>query len=228
MGASAGMGGAPGGRGEGEGPHDAPPSPPAGGTDEERAATPPPRRPRTVLLGVSVAAALLIGIGAPTVDAILFYRSGQPSDIEHVVAAGKELTFEHVSWKAGVAPMQAPETSTPDKAWLKVTIVRKGVDETGIKLTGIPELEMRDGEDRSWKVEITNHDVATDDAEVNKPYTIEAATVVPKAVADKVELRLRPNTTYRSDTPVDELLIVPTDPAEVEKGKRKDVLVFRR
>ncbi|MGW3351415.1 hypothetical protein ACWDA3_49645 [Nonomuraea rubra] len=205
---------------------DAPP--PAGGTAEGQAA-PPPRRPRTVMLGVSAVVALLVGVGAPTVDAFLFYRSGQPADIVHVVEAGKELTFEHVSWKAQLETMDPPQPTAPERQWMKITITRKGVDDTGIRLTAKPELELRDREGRSWQVEVTEDNVALDDdAEVGKAYTYNAVAVVPKTVAAQVELHLRPNTTYRSDTPTDKLFAVPTDPAEQEKAKHKDVLVFRR
>jgi hypothetical protein len=204
------------------------PPPPSDGAAEGQAA-PPPRRPSTVMLGVSAIVALLVGIGAPTVDAYLFYRSGQPADIEHVVDAGKEMTFEHVAWKARIETMDPPQTTAPDRQWLKITITRKGVDETGIRLTAKPELELRDRTDRTWQVQVAEDNVALDeDAEVGKAYTYTAVAVVPKAVAGQVELRLRPNTTYRSDTPTDKLFAVPTDPAQQEKAKHKDVLVFRR
>ncbi|MGP4096461.1 hypothetical protein ACTWPW_18305, partial [Nonomuraea sp. KM90] len=209
-----------------EPPASPPAEPPAAGPPA--AAPTPPRRTRTLLLGVGALVAFLVGVGAPTVDAFIFYRSGQPSDIEHVVPKGGELAFEHVSWKAAIEPMEAPRTTAPDRQWLKIIITRKGVDATGIKLTGKPELELRDREDRSWQVEVAEDNVAIDDAVVGKPYTYEAVAVVPKAVAGQVELHLRPNTTYLSDTPTDQLLAVPTDPAEQEKRKHKDVLVFRR
>ncbi|MGR6912694.1 hypothetical protein ACU635_00370 [[Actinomadura] parvosata] len=204
------------------------PPPTSGGTAEGQVG-PPPRRPRTVMLGVSAIVALLVGVGAPTVDAYLFYRSGQPSDIEHVVEAGKELTFEHVSWKAQVETMDPPQPTSPERQWLKITITRKGVDETGIRLTAKPELELRDRDDRRWQVEVAEDNVALDDdAKVGAAYTYTAVAVVPKAVAGQVELHLRPNTTYRSDTPTEKLFAIPTDPAEQEKAKHKDVLVFRR
>lgn len=204
------------------------PLPPRAPNPTGGVADPPPRRPRTLLMGVAAVVALVLAAGAPTVDAYLFYRGGQPSDIVHTVAAGKEKTFEHVSWQAAIEAMKAPQPTPPGRQWMKIVVTRKGVDATGIRLTGRPELELRDRAGRAWAVEITEDDVAIDDAVVGKPYTYTAHAVVPEGVAGEVELRLRPDTTYRSDTPTDQLLAVPTDPAEREKAKHKDVLVFRR
>ncbi|MFG1709116.1 hypothetical protein ACFLIM_38590 [Nonomuraea sp. M3C6] len=205
----------------------APPPPPENPAPAEQA--PPPRRPRTLLLGVGAVAAFVLAVGAPTADQYLFYKSGQPDDILHVVPAGQEQVFEHLAWKSSIAPMEpVPAGTTPDKQWLKITITRKATDDTGTKLTAKPELELRDKQERAWKVEVTEDNVAIDDGQVGKPYTYIAGAVVPKAVAGEVELHLRPDTTYRSDTPTEKLFEVPTDPAEIEKAKHKDVLVFRR
>jgi hypothetical protein len=189
---------------------------------------PAPRKPRTLLLGVSALVAFLLAVGIPTGDQYLFYKSGQPDDIVHEVPKGQEMAFEHVSWKASIEPMAAPQGSTgaADRQWLKVTITRKALDDTGKVLTGQPELSFEDKQDRAWKVLIAEDEVTGRDMEVGKSYTYLAGAVVPKAVAGEVELHLRPNTTYRSDTPTEKLLQI--KPEEGEKAKHRDVLVFKR
>ncbi|MGW0485896.1 hypothetical protein [Nonomuraea sp. NPDC003214] len=197
--------------------------------DDDRTAAQPPKRPRTVLLGVGAVLALALSIGLPTADRYLFYKSGQPGETVHVVPAGQEKTFEHVTWKSSIEPMEAPpggRHNTPDKQWLKIVVTRKAADETGAVLTGVPELTLEDRRERTWRVEIVENDLPTDKHEVGVPYSYTAGAVVPKAVAAEVELHLAPDITYRSDTPVDKLMAI--SPEDEAKAARNDVLVFRR
>lgn len=203
-----------------------PPQPPE--APSPAAEEPTPRKPRTLLLGVSALVAFVLALGIPTGDHYLFFKSGQPDDIVHEVPKGQEKAFEHVSWKTSIEPMvPAPSNTTPDKQWLKITITRKALDDTGKVLTAKPELFLRDKQERTWQVEVMEDNTPVgEDGVVGKPYSFTAGAVVPKTVAGEVELHLRPNTTYRSDTPTDKLLEI--KPEEEEKAKHKDVLVFKR
>ncbi|WP_084964120.1 hypothetical protein [Thermoactinospora rubra] len=210
-------------------PGNQPPAPPSGEQPPGAGGPTPPKKGRPVLMGVAAVAALVLAVGLPTADRYIFYKSGQPSDIVHVVSPGQAVSFEHVSWKAVFGPMDPPEGATPDpvRQWMKVTVTRTALDSDGSVLSGTPELAFKDRAGRNWKVEVVQDNTPTDPHEIGKPYTIEAAGVVPKDVADEVELHLRPNTTYRMDTPTEDLM-KPRTPEEQEKAKHKDVFVFRR
>ncbi len=187
------------------------------------------RRGRTLLLGVGAVVVFTLGMGLPTADRYLFYKSGQPSETVHVVPVGQQVTYEHVTWLAVIKPTPPPAGTThttPDKQWLKITVTRKAADETGTLLTGRPELTVRDKSQRTWQVEIVEDNLPTDKHEVHRAYDYSALAVVPKAVAGEVELHLEPNITYRSDTPTEKLLQV--TPEDEEKAARNDVLIFRR
>ncbi|MFI6293527.1 hypothetical protein ACIBEJ_18190 [Nonomuraea sp. NPDC050790] len=205
-----------------------PPQPPWTPPEETPPAT-PPRRPRRLLLGVAAVAALIAAFGAPTVDRYLFYKSGRPSPTVHLVEPGQTLTYEHVSWKSAIEPTKAPPGSrhnTPDKQWLKITVIRSATDETGAVLTAKPELSLKDAGGRMWKAEIYEDDLPADKHEVGKEYSYLALAVVPATVGEEVQLNLEPNITYRSDTPTKKLMDVSEE--DMEKSRRNDVIVFRR
>ncbi|MFI6602814.1 hypothetical protein ACIBHX_41740 [Nonomuraea sp. NPDC050536] len=189
-----------------------------------------PRRSRTVLLGVAAVAAFVAAVGVPTFDRYLFYKGGQPDDIEHVVQAGQAFAFEHVSWKVNVEPTTpVPGTANvmPDtKQFLKLTIIRSATDADGSVLTGRPEVSLEDAKGRTWKADNLEDNVPPEKNPVGQEFSYVMQAAVPKDVAAQVEVHLRPDTTYRNDTPVDKLLEV--KPEDEEKNKRKDVLVFRR
>ncbi|MGN9787074.1 hypothetical protein ACTMTF_37020 [Nonomuraea sp. ZG12] len=202
---------------------------PAPASEPAAAVRPPARRGRTLLLGVGAVVAFTLGMGLPTADRYLFYKSGQPGETVHVVPVGQQVTYEHVTWLTVVEPTPPPAGTThntPDKQWLKITVTRKAADEAGTVLTGRPELTVRDKRERTWQVEIIEDNLPTDKHEVHRAYDYTALAVVPKAVADEVELHLEPNITYRSDTPTEKLLEV--KPEDEEKAARNDVLIFRR
>ncbi len=201
--------------------------PPPPGNARPPAGT-PPKKPRTLLLGVGAVVALLIGVGAPTVDAYIYYKGGRPDETPHVVERGQALTFGHVSWKAAVEPMEAPKDSNPapDRQWLKITVTRAAVDDDGAVMTAQPQLSMHDKQGRSWQTSIMESNVPTDKNPVGKPFTYTFASLVPKNVSDEVELHLEFSTTYRQDTPTEKLLEI--TPELEAAAKRKDVLVFRR
>ncbi|MFE3454830.1 hypothetical protein ACFXJ8_38500 [Nonomuraea sp. NPDC059194] len=199
-----------------------PPSePPTGATEAPQA--PPPKRPRLLLQGIGAVAALAVAIGAPTFDHYLEYKTIQRDSTIHAVAAGQEITFEHVTWKVSYATMQAPagtKHNTPDKQWLRIDITRKAVDKDGAQLTGQPEVLLKDSAGRAWELE-TLDDKSPADHVVGESYVTTKVAIVPSVVAKEVELELRPNS-YRSDTSIKDLM-KPTDPAADD-----DILRFRR
>ncbi|MER6951756.1 hypothetical protein ABT294_47845 [Nonomuraea sp. NPDC000554] len=208
-------------------PPSTPPPPPPGPPTAETAAQ-PPRRSRTLLLSVGAVAALVLGIGAPTVDRYIFFKSGRQTETRHEVQPGQSLTFEHVTWKSVIEPMETPQGSqhnTPDRQWLKITVTRTAADDTGAVLTAKPALTVQDPQQRTWQVEVVEDDIPPEKNEVGKAYTYTAAAVVPKAVANEVQLHLKPDITYRNDTPTDKLMQVNL---EDSAKKRNDVLIFRR
>lgn len=79
---------------------------------------PPARRGRTLLLGVGAVVVFTLGMGLPTADRYLFYKSGQPSETIHVVPVGQQVTYEHVTWQAVIdrAYSQAPTHSVDPSA----------------------------------------------------------------------------------------------------------------
>lgn len=191
---------------------------------EEPTATPPPRRRRTLLYGLGTLAAFLIGIGAPTVDSYLIFKGGRPDDKVHLVPPGQSYTFEHVTWKAAIEPLDDPVGTTPTgptKEWVKITIDRTAVDKDGTVLTGKPELQVKDRRDRAWQVEVDDDLPA--EHEIGKTYTMNAFGVVPTGLAKEVELVLRPSG-YRKDTPTEDLFRVDPDSTENDD----DVLRFTR
>ncbi|MGV9301880.1 hypothetical protein ACWENQ_35255 [Nonomuraea sp. NPDC004354] len=200
-------------------PSDPPADPAATGTGEAQ----PPRRPRLLLQGVGAVVALAVAIGAPTVDRYLFFKNGQPDDQVHPVAAGQEITFEHVRWKVDYDTMAAPAGSrhnTPDKQWLRIAVTRTAVDKDGAQLTGKPDVLLKDRAGRAWRLEDLPPDRTPADHVVGESYVTTKVAVVPSAVAKEVELELRPSS-YRSDTPVEDLM-KPTE------DDNRDVLRFRR
>ncbi|WP_214325328.1 hypothetical protein [Nonomuraea sediminis] len=209
-------------------PPPAPPvmPPPAVPQQQEQA----PRRSRTVLLGVAAVAAFVAAVGVPTFDRYLFYKGGQPDDIEHVVQAGQAFAFEHVSWKVSVAPT-TPAPGTPNvmpdkKQYLRITITRSAKDADGSVLTAKPEVSLQDASGRTWKADSLEDNVPPEKNPVGQEFSYVMQAAVPKEVAATVQVHLRPDTTYRNDTPVDKLLEI--KPEDEEKSKHKDVLVFRR
>lgn len=190
----------------------------------------PPRRSRTVLLGVAAVAAFVAAVGVPTFDRYLFYKGGEPDDIEHVVPAGQAFAFEHVSWKVSVAPT-TPAPGTPNvmpdkKQYLRLTITRSAQDADGSVLTARPEVSLEDASGRTWNADGLEDNVPPEKNPVGQEFSYVMQAAVPKEVAATVEVHLRPDTTYRNDTPVNKLMEV--KPEDKEKNKRKDVLVFRR
>ncbi|WP_157254763.1 hypothetical protein [Nonomuraea typhae] len=196
---------------------------------EETAQETPPAKPRRLLVGVGAVVALVVALGAPTVDRYLFFKSGRPSETVHLVQPGQTLTYEHVSWKSAIEPTTAPPGSrhnTPEKQWLKITVTRSAADGTGAVLTGKPELTLKDTRGRTWKAEIYEDDTPTEKHEVGKAYDYRALAVVPTAVGKEVQLNLKPNITYRADTPTADLMKI--TPELTEKSRRNDVIIFRR
>lgn len=193
-------------------------------------AAPAPRKRSVLLMGVGAVAAIVLAIGVPTADRYVFYKGGRPSPTITVVQPGQTGTIEHVSWKSAIENMEPPADSRhtgPTKQWLKITITRTAADATGSLLTGKPELALHDAKDRQWRVEIFQDNTPTDPHKVGQPYTILAAAVVPAEVANEVELHLRPNVTYKMNTPTKDLM-KPSTPEEMAKQKRQDTFVFRR
>ncbi|MEU7900062.1 hypothetical protein AB0B45_45430 [Nonomuraea sp. NPDC049152] len=185
------------------GPWSGPPAEPSA----DAAGAQPPKRPRLLLQGVGAIVALAVAVGVPTYDRFLLFEGGQPDDRIHAVAAGQDITFEHVTWKVSYGTMQAPagtKHNTPDKQWLKIDITRKAVDKDGAQLTGQPDVLLKDRAGRAWQLE-TLEDKAPVDHVVGESYVTTKVAVVPSVVAKEVELELRPSS-YRSDTPTKDLM----------------------
>ncbi len=165
---------------------------------------------------------------AQTYDGYLFYdQQTTEATKEIVVAAGQAATVNNVEWKASIKPFK-PEGNGgygPEVTWLQVDITKKAVDESSATLTALPsELRLEDRAGRTWAVEIASDaERPTDRLEVGKEYKITAGAIVPTAVANEVELMLRPSN-YRSDTPTDQLLTR----ENAERSRNPEVLRFRR
>lgn len=144
--------------------------------------------------------ATAVAIAAPGWFAYGVYEYGQPTDRIHLVQPGQQVTWQHVSWRVDVQRIANPsgKPDTSERQWVKVTATRTALDGEGAIRHGSPEIELKDQSDRSWRAEEVNDETPLETAEnkVGTPYRIEFMGVVPAAVADKIEVHMRPST-YR-------------------------------
>ncbi len=152
---------------------------------------------------------MVLAVGAPAAAnwSTYVYATGEP-DIVHVIPAGETYEFDHVAWRSTIEPIANPAGAAekPGRQWVKIMLTRTALDRDGTFLTGAPEVEVRDAAGRSWRTEVLKNATPTDqsDDQVGKAFPIEIYAVVPSDVADRAEVFLRP-TSYRSDTPTEEL-----------------------
>ncbi|MET7338059.1 hypothetical protein [Nonomuraea sp. NPDC005650] len=204
-------------------PQDSPPG-------SRRGAAPGGRKKRTVLVAVAAVVVSLVTMGAQSYDGYLFFEKTTTKETkETVVPVGQAARVKNIEWRATVTRIKMPEGLPygPEVAALRVDITKKVLDAGSATKTGLfTEAKLEDRTGRSWVVNIDPqaNDRPTDRLEVGKEYKILAAAVVPTAVADEVELSLRPSN-YRSDTPTADLFKRDT----VNKLEEDvDVLRFKR
>jgi len=169
---------------------------------------------------------LLLAIGVPTVDNYFLHKKLHPDDIVHVVEPGQSYTFKHVTWRAQIERMdpllKGLEPPPEGRTWMQITVTRMAVDQEGASRSYEPDMELRDAQDRRWATQIVSNNVPLDlkDHRIGVGYHYTVISVVPTAVADEVELYLRPSI-GRRDESVEEIL----KPSE---ETRRDVLRFKR
>ncbi|MFI7134925.1 hypothetical protein ACIBQ1_55325 [Nonomuraea sp. NPDC050153] len=204
-------------------PQDSPPG-------ERREAAPGGRRKRTVLVAVAAVVVSLVTVGVQSYDGYLFFEKTTTKETkETVVPVGQAARVKNIEWRATVTRIKMPEGLPygPEVTALRVDITKKVLDAGSATKTGLfTEAKLEDRTGRTWVVNIDQQtsDRPTDRLEVGKEYKILAAAVVPTAVANEVELSLRPSN-YRSDTPTADLF--KRDTVSKLEGD-VDVLRFKR
>ncbi|GAA4180317.1 hypothetical protein GCM10022252_02960 [Streptosporangium oxazolinicum] len=179
-------------------PADAPPGERSAPAAEE---TPPKRGRRTALRIGGAIVAVGLGIAVSTWNGYSVYRTGNPADRIHTVAAGGAMTLMHVSWKTSVEQVDSLPGQKPlqaDRQWLKIKVTRTSLDAEGVSRRGDPEVEVRHSDGRAWKVLPESDDLPDEvkDHRVGTAYSYTMVSVVPRNVAGQVEVHVRP-ATYR-------------------------------
>lgn len=157
------------------------------------------------------------------------YKARNPDDRIYTVAAGGSATLMQVSWKAAIEPADGTPglNDVPaDRQWLKVRLTRTFLDADGALRRGAPQVEFRDADGRSWQTQVTKDDLPTEPGEqrIGTGYDYEVVGLVPKALASKVEVYVRPALArIIPDQPVEDLF----KPSE-EEVPADQVLRFRR
>ena len=190
----------------------------------------PRRRGRTVLR-VGVAAVTVVLAGAfPAWNNYDVYKARNPDDRIYTVAPGGSATLMQVSWKAAIEPADGTPGLRPlpaDRQWLKIKLTRTYLDAEGAVKRGTPEVDFRDAEGRSWQTAITRDDLPAEPEKqrIGTGYHYELIGVVPKALAAKVEVYVRPNLVdVIPDQPVEDIF----KPSEGEPVPTDQVLRFKR
>ncbi|WP_189247874.1 hypothetical protein [Streptosporangium pseudovulgare] len=159
----------------------------------------PARRPaRTALRVTAAVLALAVAVAVPTWDGYLTYKDARPDDRVHTFAAGRTATFQHVSWQVAVEEsdgLPGDRPLEPDRRWLRIRLTRTALDPEGVIRRGIPDVEVRHPDGRSWVAQITEDDVPLDAAEhrVGTPYHYDVLSLVPRALAREVSVCVRPS-----------------------------------
>lgn len=157
-----------------------------------------PRGRRLALQSAGALLAVVVAIGLPGWFMYGVYRYGQMSDHIQTVQPGQTATWQHVSWQVSVQQIPDPggKPDTSERRWLKIIATRTALDAEGAIRHGAPEIALKDQSGRSWHVEVLKDETPPDTTEnkVGTPYRIEFIGVVPPAVADKIEVHLRPST----------------------------------
>ncbi|WP_062431332.1 hypothetical protein [Herbidospora daliensis] len=189
------------------------PDPPPAATEEPPPAPPEPEPERKKKgwgrFFAGAAGSVVLAVGAPAAAnwSTYVYGTGEP-DVVHVIPAGETYEFEHVAWRSTFEriPNPAGAAEKPGRQWVKIMLTRTALDRDGTFLTGLPEMDIRDADGRSWRTEVLKNDTPLDqsDAQIGKAFPIEIYAVVPTDVADTAEFFIRP-AGYRSDTPTEDL-----------------------
>lgn len=185
-----------------EPPAAAPPVPQTAGLPEPAGAAPRPRRTALLTAGTVVAAALALGL--PAWHGYTAYTAGRPDYLVHTVPPGQSRAVQHVAWRAEVEKAEHPSgrPAEPGRQWLRITVFRTPLDEEGVRRSGRPDFALQDREGRSWAVvEIREEPPLPEDQRPGGTYRYELFAEVPVAVADEVELHLRPSRHRDSPTP---------------------------
>ncbi|NAS25395.1 hypothetical protein GT755_27390 [Herbidospora sp. NEAU-GS84] len=175
---------------------------------------PPPPEPEPKKKGwgrffAGAAGSVVLAVGAPAAAnwSTYVYATGEP-DTVHVVPAGESYEFEHVAWRSTIEPIPNPAGAAekPGRQWVKIMLTRTALDRDGTFLTGVPDVEIRDGSGRKWRTEVLENATPLDpsDDQIGRAFPIEIYAVVPTDVAGTAELFVRPKS-YRSDTPTEDL-----------------------
>ncbi|MGV9597175.1 hypothetical protein ACWDR1_10950 [Streptosporangium sandarakinum] len=218
-------------------PRSAPPPGPLeipGTAREDLPASPAPapvgRPARTALRVTAAVLALAVAVAVPTWDGYLTYKDARPDDRVHTFAAGRTATFRHVSWQVAVTEsdgLPGDRPLEPDRRWLRIRLTRTALDPEGVIRRGIPDVEVRHPDGRSWVAQITGDDVPSDSAEhrVGTPYHYEVLSLVPRALAREVSVCVRPSSfrTIENESFEDSM-----KRASRESELNDNVLCFRR
>ncbi|MEU0519885.1 hypothetical protein [Streptosporangium sp. NPDC006007] len=194
-------------------------------------AAPPPRR-RTTLRAGGAILAVALAVGIPTWQGYSLYRGGVPDHRIHTVAAGGTGTLMNVSWRVRVEQadnLPGKPPIKPDQRWLRITVTRTSLNAEGVIRRGEPGIEVQHPDGRTWRAEIDEDGLPPEgeDHRIGIGYDYEATSLVPRAVAGQVEVRIRPSTFRippREEPAVDLFDRVGTE--KVEPGDQ--VLLFRR
>ncbi|WP_198167363.1 hypothetical protein, partial [Microbispora sp. ATCC PTA-5024] len=150
-----------------------------------------------VLVGAGAVVSAALAVGLPAWFAYGVYQYGRPADVVHLVKPGQPGVWQHVSWQVSLQRIPDPSgrSATPDRQWVKVIATRTALDAEGTIRHGAPEVTLTDTAGRTWRTEELSNDTPPDvkDNRVGTPYRMERVGVVPPAVADQVEVLLRPS-----------------------------------
>jgi hypothetical protein len=190
----------------------------------------PRRRGRTVLRVGVAAVTVVLAAAFPAWNNYDVYKVRNPDDRIYTVTAGGSATLMQVSWKAAIEPADGTpglRALPADRQWLKIKLTRTYLDAEGAVKRNVPEVDLRDAEGRSWQTAITRDDLPEEPAEqrIGTGYHYELIGVVPKALAAKVEVYVRPNLVdVIPDQPVEDIF----KPSEGKPVPTDQVLRFKR
>ncbi|MGV9771138.1 hypothetical protein [Streptosporangium sp. NPDC003464] len=163
------------------------------------AADPVPPRRRTALRIGGAVLAVALGMGIPTWNGYVFYRSGNPAYQIHTVAAGGTGTLMNVAWKVKVEQADNLPGARPIKAdqrWLKITVTRTSLNTEGVIRRGDPTVKVKHPDGRAWQTETVGNTLPVEvkDHKIGTGYDYNLVSLVPQSVAGKVEVEVLPST----------------------------------
>lgn len=150
------------------------------------------RPPKAAKIGLRIFGALGLAavlLGVKGYDQIQRYEAGTvPAQVRHV-PKGQEARLENATWRVlGVAYATEQPKDTPDRVTLQIDLQATAVTpEGGFYTTALPGFFMTDGTGRTWLAEASN---TPKELNVGVPGKFTLVSVVPKALADRVELTL--------------------------------------